>query len=553
MEEILRIDQSTLKKARVEVKRALKNRYNFYDTLLIRDSTAIGMLSRDAYETAESLENFLATFYAVRECTQRYLSARGFSGTDAYAFLNMFSTYAGLSEARENLSGEDIELSNELEFLDFSEGSPSSPESFLETIITSYIHSVKQNAGTGGQIKKLAKILYNSLEDRVLKEKSNYPVLESIISGAVIVINSVKIKGFSRYGGEAQQNQAPAENGAEEQTSFEDIIGNKEAKAALKRYAEMLFLYSPEERNNPILKVSFIPRTVFLYARPGTGKTSLAAAMRNYMQKLSGETGKKMRWTTIDSSIKSKWYGETEEILKAKTREAMSPDGIGVIFIDDIDGFVVSRAESSVNAPDKSMTVYLMQIIEGIDTPYYGNYIILSASNKPSDLDEALLERIGEASFLVPGPQTVDEYAEFIISKLKRGISAGYVQLSREGLERASRLCIEYSEVLSPREISKALRMLQENACSSVDYEQLRNIPSDEINNKILNMVSRVGDEDVIRAIMKKYEQELLQRKTSQEYEVRRLADEIQKRAMAIEIVEKSILKGAGGGAEATS
>ena len=298
MEEILRIDQSTLKKARVEVKRALKNRYNFYDTLLIRDSTAIGMLSRDAYETAESLENFLATFYAVRECTQRYLSARGFSGTDAYAFLNIFSTYAGLSEARENLSGEDIELSNELEFLDFSEGSPSSPESFLETIITSYIHSVKQNAGTGGQIKKLAKILYNSLEDRVLKEKSNYPVLESIISGAVIVINSVKIKGFSRYGGEAQQNQAPAENGAEEQTSFEDIIGNNEAKAALKRYAEMLFLYSPEERNNPILKVSFIPRTVFLYARPGTGKTSLAAAMRNYMQKLSGETGKKMRWTT---------------------------------------------------------------------------------------------------------------------------------------------------------------------------------------------------------------------------------------------------------------
>ncbi|MEM3877216.1 MAG: AAA family ATPase [Candidatus Woesearchaeota archaeon] len=542
MEEILRIDYSALNKMRIEIKKVLKQKYDFYNTIILKDATAIGMPSRDGYEAAESLEECLATFYVVRECASRYLISSASSiSEDTYSFLNMFATYAGISKGMEMLKFDLPELKHELSFISFSEGSPSSPEAYLDTIISSYIHSIKNNANTGTQIKGILSILYGSLEEKILKEKSAYPGLEAAISSAVLSLDGIKIKGFSRYknGKKAEPEMLTSEKGeSTAQITFQDIIGNSEAKSALQRYAEMLFLYSPKERNNPILKVSYIPRTVFLYARPGTGKTSLAAAMRNYMRQLSEQSGKKFSWVTIDSSIKKKWYGETEEILRTKTREAMSPEGVGVVFIDDIDGLVVSRSGSEVNAPDRSMTIYLMQIIEGIDTSYYGNYLILSASNKPSDLDEALLERIGEASFKVPGPQTEAEYAEFLISKLRKGIDAGYVNISREGFFRAAELCMNYSEVLSPRELTKALKMLQEKACSTIDYARLRSLEVKDLELEIKKGISKIGELDLIEAIEGKYREELLQKEISRKFEVRKIAEELEKREEAIALLK---------------
>ncbi|PIU30269.1 hypothetical protein COT07_01585 [Candidatus Woesearchaeota archaeon CG07_land_8_20_14_0_80_44_23] len=543
MEEILRVDEESLKKAKAEFKRILSSKYDFYTTLKIKDRESIGMLSRDAYETAESLEDFLATFSAVRECTERYLSSKGLDRAmprdEFSAFLNMFSTYAGIAEAEISLNLAEKENSKyPLGFIDFKEGL-GNPNAYLDVIISSYAESVKKNTGTGKQMKKLLLVLYNSLEDKLMAEKSRYPMLESAVSDIVLAVDSIKLKGFSSHNGKAEErNHVEIDKTSEQYLTFDRVIGNSEAKHALKKYAEMLFLYNPETRKNSIAEVTYIPRTAFLYARPGTGKTSLAAAVRNYMQELSEKTGKKFSWVTVDSSIKKKWYGETEEILKAKADAAMSPDGIGVIFIDDIDGFVVSRDDSYTNAPDKSMTMYLMQLIEGIDTPYFGNYIILSASNKPDDLDEALIERIGEASLNVPGPATVEEYSEFLRSKLEKGIKAGYVSISDDEWICASKLCMKYQETLSPRDLTKAIRMLQQGAAERIPFSEIYLLPPEQQQESIQKSFSKIGIGELETAIEARYRNEVSQHEISQKAEIKRRAGEIERQYEAMKLAE---------------
>ncbi|MCX6709574.1 MAG: AAA family ATPase, partial [Candidatus Woesearchaeota archaeon] len=318
-------------------------------------------------------------------------------------------------------------------------------------------------------------------------------------------------------------------------------IGNSEAKTALKKYADMLFLYDAKTKKNPISESTHIPRTVFMYARPGTGKTSIASAARNYMSGLSEKTGKKFSWVPIDSSIKKKWYGETEEILKSKVEKAMNPDNIGVIFIDDIDGLVISRSDESSNAPDKSMTIYLMQLIEGIDTPYYGNYMIISASNKPGDLDDALIERIGEASFNVPGPKTKREYSEFLKIKLEKGIKSGYVRISENEWEKAAELCMKYSEELSPRDLTKAMRMLQDEALKESALEGLCDLPYPEQKRRINLGFERIGINELAKAIENRYHNEMSQREVTYESEIKKIKESIVKEKKAIEIAAKEL------------
>lgn len=537
----MRVDENALNSARIKYKSSLNGKYEFYRTLMLKDNDSIGRLSKDAYESSISLEDFLSTFSAVRECLEKYLTAKGLSSAvpknDFSAFLNIFSTYAGISEGRVSLNmGEECAQKSGINFIDFKENS-GSPESYLDVIISSYLDSVKKNTKSGSEMKKLLSILYNSLEEKLMSEKENYKILESAVSETVLSIDGIKLKGFSAHDG-IQEKKEEEQSGCEEKITFDRIIGNTKAKEAIKRYAEMLFLYNPIEKKNPVSDFTYIPRTVFMYAGPGTGKTSLASAGKNYMRELSEKTGKKFSWVTIDSSIKKKWYGETEEILKAKTDSAMSPDGIGVIFIDDIDGLVASRNDSFANAPDKSMTMYLMQLVEGIDTPYFGNYMIISASNRPDDLDPALIERISESSFLVPGPETAEEYAIFLKLKLEKGISSGYVSIKDSEWKSAAELCMKHRETLSPRDLTKAIRVLQQESSLGACLDEIISLPLEMQKEKIRSSFSPITINALEDAITARCKSEIEQHELSEKSLVEKRASELEREFNAIELAK---------------
>jgi AAA+ superfamily predicted ATPase len=544
MEEIMRVDENAISSARIKHKNSLSRKYEFYSTLMMRDIDSIGRLSKDAYDSAISLEDFLSTFSAVRECTEKYLAARGLSSSvpksDFSSFLNIFSTYAGISEGRLSLNlPEECTHKSGINFIDFRENS-GNPESYLDIVVSSYLDSVKKNTKSGSEMKKLLSVLYNSLEEKIMGEKESYKILAAAVSEVVLSIDGIKLRGFSAHNGIPEKKEEEQLD-YEQKITFDKIIGNKKAKEALKRYADMLFLYNPAEKKNPVSEFTYIPRTVFMYAGPGTGKTSLASAGKNYMKELSEKTGKKFSWVTIDSSIKKKWYGETEEILKAKTDSAMSPEGIGVIFIDDIDGLVASRNDFSANAPDKSMTMYLMQLVEGIDTPYFGNYMIISASNRPDDLDPALIERISESSFLVPGPETTAEYVDFLKIKMEKGISAGYVSIKNAEWESAAELCMKHRETLSPRDLTKAIRVLQQESSLGVSLDGIISLPPEMQREKIRISFSPITISVLEDAIISRYKNEIEQHALSEKSLIQRRASEIEREYNAIEMAKERV------------
>src|SRR3989338_3987988 len=84
-----------------------------------------------------------------------------------------------------------------------------------------------------------------------------------------LLLHKASINGFSYK----PSGAAGEDTGLQLDISFEDIIGNQEAKDLLQFSIEKLFLYDPQEQANPYMDMGIIPRTVLLYAGPGTGKT----------------------------------------------------------------------------------------------------------------------------------------------------------------------------------------------------------------------------------------------------------------------------------------
>lgn len=129
------------------------------------------------------------------------------------------------------------------------------------------------------------------------------------------------------------------------------------------------------------------PKGVLLYGPPGTGKTMLAKG-------LAKESGA-IFLSLSPSSLLSKWLGETEQIARAVFTLA-SRIQPAVIFIDEIDGLFKERSSSEHEA-HKNLKAEFMQLWDGLTTDGRNQVIVLGATNRPYDVDSAILRRMPRA------------------------------------------------------------------------------------------------------------------------------------------------------------
>eukprot|EP00192_Tetraselmis_astigmatica_P004094 CAMPEP_0117661258 /NCGR_PEP_ID=MMETSP0804-20121206/7442_1 /TAXON_ID=1074897 /ORGANISM="Tetraselmis astigmatica, Strain CCMP880" /LENGTH=467 /DNA_ID=CAMNT_0005468115 /DNA_START=245 /DNA_END=1648 /DNA_ORIENTATION=- len=123
---------------------------------------------------------------------------------------------------------------------------------------------------------------------------------------------------------------------------------------------------------------------ILLYGPPGTGKTMLAKA-------LAKESG--ARFINIKaSSIQSKWFGDTSKLVTAIFTLAWKIQP-SIIFIDEVDAMLGKRTGQEHDAVTTLKTEF-MQMWDGFVTDSYANVIVLAATNRPNDLDEAVLRRL---------------------------------------------------------------------------------------------------------------------------------------------------------------
>ncbi|XP_021680992.2 uncharacterized protein LOC110665265 isoform X4 [Hevea brasiliensis] len=164
--------------------------------------------------------------------------------------------------------------------------------------------------------------------------------------------------------------------------TFDDIGALENVKDTLKELV-MLPLQRPElfckgQLTKPC-------KGILLFGPPGTGKTMLAKAVAT-------EAGANFINISM-SSITSKWFGEGEKYVKAVFSLA-SKIVPSVVFVDEVDSMLGRRENPGEHEAMRKMKNEFMVNWDGLRTKDTERVLVLAATNRPFDLDEAVIRRL---------------------------------------------------------------------------------------------------------------------------------------------------------------
>ncbi|XP_047958449.1 uncharacterized protein LOC125203962 [Salvia hispanica] len=184
--------------------------------------------------------------------------------------------------------------------------------------------------------------------------------------------------------------------------TFADIGALNDIKESLQELV-MLPLRRPDLFTGGLLKPC---RGILLFGPPGTGKTMLAKAIAN-------EAGASFINVSM-STITSKWFGEDEKNVRALFTLAakVSPT---IIFVDEVDSMLGQRTRVGEHEAMRKIKNEFMSHWDGLMTKARERILVLAATNRPFDLDEAIIRRF-ERRIMVSLPSV--ENREMILRTL---------------------------------------------------------------------------------------------------------------------------------------
>ncbi|KAJ4837797.1 hypothetical protein Tsubulata_032652 [Turnera subulata] len=189
--------------------------------------------------------------------------------------------------------------------------------------------------------------------------------------------------------------------------TFADIGALDDIKESLQELV-MLPLRRPDLFKGGLLKPC---RGILLFGPPGTGKTMLAKAIAN-------EAGASFINVSM-STITSKWFGEDEKNVRALFTLAakVSPT---IIFVDEVDSMLGQRTRVGEHEAMRKIKNEFMTHWDGLLTKPGERILVLAATNRPFDLDEAIIRRFERRVMVgLPSVESREKILKTLLAKEK--------------------------------------------------------------------------------------------------------------------------------------
>lgn len=263
---------------------------------------------------------------------------------------------------------------------------------------------------------------------------------------------------------------------------FADIAGQEGAKQAMR---EMVIL--PSVRPELFTGLRSPARGLLLFGPPGNGKTLLARAVASECQATF--------FSISASSLTSKYVGEGEKLVRAlfSVARELQPS---IIFIDEIDSLLSERSQSEHEASRRLKTEFLIQFDGLPGNPETERIVVMAATNRPQELDEAALRRFPKRIYVaLPDFDTREQLLARLLTKQNS-------PLDSSELKKLAQLTEGYSgsdiTALCKDAALEPIRELNVDEVKNMDPLKIRNITITDFNSSLKRIRKSIPPQSLI-------------------------------------------------------
>ncbi|XP_012829183.1 PREDICTED: ATPase family AAA domain-containing protein 1-B-like [Erythranthe guttata] len=162
---------------------------------------------------------------------------------------------------------------------------------------------------------------------------------------------------------------------------------------------------------------------LLLFGPPGTGKTLIAKA-------LATEAG--ANFMNISTGcITSRWYGEDEKFVRGLFSYAAKLAPV-VIFVDEVDDLLGARGGNSEHESTRRFRNEFMLRWDGLKSTDSQRILVLGATNRPFDLDDAVIRRMPRRIYVdLPDVKNRTQILKVLLAKENLESGFSFEQLAK--------------------------------------------------------------------------------------------------------------------------